>query len=309
MGRIAAIVNRSHNNHHKDKTGFFGFFDFIDDPEVSKKLLETAEEKLRSLGFETIRGPCNPSINDECGLLISGFDRPPFIMMVYNPPYYLTHYENLGLKLKERLFAFYISSETAPPARIEKIVNRVRSRNKVTLRSIQLSKLKDELRIIHRLYNQTIGEVNWGSIPIDYEDLEAFASDLKAFADPAIVLIAEVDGRPVGFSLALPDINQFLLQTKKLPRFLRILVMAFKIFTQRPTEARLIILGVEPEYRNKGIGSLFYYETLIRGRERYKGGELSWVDEQNEEMVRAIETMGGQLYKTYGLFERPVKAV
>ena len=305
VGRIAAMLNRTHNRYYQDKVGFFGFFDFSDELEVSGALLSAATQKLKEWGATSARGPYNPSINDECGLLIQGFERPPYILMPFNPPYYLNHFEHLDLKLAKRLYAFSISADVTPPERIEKIVQRVKSRSGITLRNVNLSRLDDELRVLHKLYNDTL-TVNWGFVPIDLEDLQASAADLKAFVEPEMVMIAEKDGQPVGFSLALPNLNQFLWETKKMPELLRMAWVGLKLWLSHPTEARLAVLGVEPAFRNKGLGVLFYYESLVRGKRRYKGGELSWVDEDNQEMVRAIETMGGQLYRTYGIFEKAI---
>lgn len=305
MGRIAAVVNHSHNQFHHDKVGFFGFFDCAEDKEAAAALFREASKILKAKGCESLRGPYNPTVNDECGCLVEGFERAPFVMMPYNPPYYGDLYESSGLKQVRDLFAFYISAETQAPERIEKIVNRVKRSTGVTVRNLEMKRLSEELKIIQRLYNETLDR-NWGFVPITLEDLEFAASDLKAIVDPSMVMIAEKDGQAVGFSMTIPNINELMWKAKTSKGIMRILKFVWYLKMKHPKEARLAILGVAPEYRNKGIAALFYYETLIRGKKKYIGGELSWVEETNEDIIKAIQVMGGQKYKTYRIFEAPL---
>lgn len=304
VGRICAVVNQAHNDYYKDNFGFFGFFDFTNDVEVAKALLDAAEKCLKEQGRTQMRGPYNPTVNDEVGLLVEGFDSIPKVMMPYNPPYYIDVYEKLGLQPARTLFAFRIEREDEAPARILKICERVKRTTGLTLRRINMKKLDDEILIIHKLYNQTLDR-NWGFVPITLEDLRYAANDLKAILDPSLVLIAEKDGVPAGFSMCIPNINEFMFAARKWPNALRPLKFLWKLFTSRPTEARLAVLGVAPEFRGKGVAALFYAETMLTGGKRYKSGELSWVEENNEEIVKGITVMGGEKYKTYRLFEKP----
>lgn len=303
VGRIAAIVNRAHNKYYKDTTGFFGFFDAIDDVEVAAALKTAAAERLKEKGLTSMRGPYNPSVNDEVGLLAEGFNSAPFVMTTYNPAYYLGLYESVGLSPVRNLVAFYMSAAENVSERIAKVVDRIKKKSGVTLRNVNLKKLKDELRIIHKLYNVTLDR-NWGFVPIDYEDLEAAASDLKAIVDPEMILIAEKDGVPIGFSLCVPNINEFMFAARHSPPWLRVLKFIWALKTRRPKEYRLVILGVKPEYRHLGLGALFYYESLMRGKKKVIGGELSWVEENNEEIIKGITLMGGKPYKTYRIYEQ-----
>jgi GNAT superfamily N-acetyltransferase len=307
VGRIAAIVNRSHNKYYNDKVGFFGFFDFIDDQEVAETLLDTAVAKLREQGLEVARGPYNPSVNDECGLLVDGFESSPFVMMIYNPPYYVSMYEKLGLTRARDLHAFYLSAAGQSPELIERIVRRTKRNSGLTLRPINLKRLDIELPILQKLYNCTLNR-NWGYVPITYEDLQCTAKDLKDIADPNMILIAEKNGQAVGFSLCLPNINEFLMRSRKLKGIFRFLKVAWLIKTQKTKEVRMVILGVDPEYRNSGIAALFYHEALSRGRNNILGGELSWVEESNKEIIHAITVMGGKQYKNYRIFEKSTTA-
>jgi len=302
-GRIAAIINRSHNEYSKDKVGFFGFFDSADDKDVASTLFEAAKEELLKRGLTSMRGPYNPTINDDCGLLVEGFETAPFVMMPYNPAYYMKLYDDAGLKRARDLYAFYMSAENQAPKRVERIVKRVKRNTGVTLRSVELKKLTEELMVIKDLYNATLCR-NWGHVPITGPDLEHASEDLKAIVAPDMCLIAEKDGKAVGFSLTIPNINEFLFRTKKSGTIGRILKFIWLLKTKHPKEARLAAMGVHPDFRNTGIAALFYYETLIRGKQKYIGGEMSWVDETNTEMIKSIQVMGGKKYKTYRLFEK-----
>lgn len=295
-------MNRAHNKFHNDKVGFFGFFDSIDDEEVAKALLARAKEELRARGLTSARGPYNPTVNDECGVLVEGFESAPFVLMPYNPSYYPPLFERIGLQKARDLFAFYISAAVNAPERIEKIVSRVKRTTGVELRPLRLKKLDDDLKIIEKLYNETLDR-NWGFVPITFEDLQFAAADLKQIVDPNMVMIAEKNGVPVGFSMVIPNVNEFMWRAKSSRGILRILKFAWWLKTSHPKEARLAVLGVAPEFRNKGIAALFYFETLMRGKNKYIGGELSWIDETNDEIIKGITVMGGQKYKSYRLYE------
>ncbi len=307
VGRVAAIVNRAHNEYHHDDIGFFGFFDFIDDPEVSAKLLETAEGDIRRHGLRVIRGPYNPSSNDECGLLVHGFDSPPFVLMPYNPHYYLEHYTRLGLHQARDLYAYYISDATEALSRTGPIVERLKRRAGITVRCADLKKLHDEVRVLQSLYNETLGN-QWGFVPVSVEDLEFAVKDLKQVLDPELVLIAEKDGEPVGISVSIPNVNEFMLKAKASKGWLRILKFVWYVKTRRPREGRLAILGVLSGHRNKGVAPAFYFETIKRGIDRYQGGEIGWVLDVNTEVNKAAELLGAKRYKTYRIFDKPLAA-
>lgn len=300
------MVNRAHNAYYKDKVGFFGFFDCIDDVEVAKALVDHAKQELIARGCDTVRGPYSPTSNDECGLLVEGFDAAPMVMMPYNPPYYLKLYEALGLNPVRDLHAFYLLSSGPIPEKVKKIVARVKERSGISVRNIELKKLDEELKIIQRLYNETLNR-NWGFVPITYEELQYAANDLKAIVDPEMVLIAEKNGEPVGFSMVLPNMNEFMWKAKSSNfALLRVLKFLWQLKTSYPKEARLAVLGVRPEFQASGLAAVFYYESLSRGKNKVIGGELSWVEETNEPMIRSIELLGGKKYKNYRIFEQPL---
>jgi GNAT superfamily N-acetyltransferase len=226
-------------------------------------------------------------------------------MMSYNPPYYPKIYDALGLRKAHDLQAYYIPLDVEPPERFTKIMERVRRQSGIKLRSLDLKHLDKELPILHRLYNVTLDR-NWGFVPITLEDLQATAKELKTIADPALVLIAEKNGEAVGFSLALPNINELMWRVKTSRfAFMRVLRFLWLLKMRPPKEARWMAMGVAPEYRNLGIAPVFYYETLMRGRKRsYIGGEISWIDETNEEVFQGLAVMRAHRYKNYRIYEK-----
>lgn len=302
VGRIAAIVNRAHNDFYKDQTGFFGFFDFIEDKEVAQALLKEASRLLKNEGMTSLRGPYSPSVNDECGLLVEGFARPPMILMPYNPAYYEKIYQQLGLKRARDLFAYYLKADSSVPDKLKRVAERVRKKSGIVFRNIDIKRLEEELYAIQDLYNSTLKR-NWGFVPITFEDLKFAAEDLKQILNPEFVILAEKEGKPIGFSMLLPNINEFLLKSKNRKGLLRILKFAWLLKTQSPREARLAVLGVKPEFDNLGIPAVFYFESFERGKKHLIGGELSWIEETNTPMIRSLELMGADKYKTYRIFE------
>lgn len=305
VGRIAAIENRSHNQYYKDKTGFFGFFDVIDDTSVAKALVSAAEEELKRRGLTSMRGPYNPTVNDECGLLVEGFEATPMIMMSYNPEYYLALYDEVGLKGVRDLHAYYISNQVPIPEKLTRVVERFSKSGKVNIRPIEMKNLKDDLKIIHELYNATLNR-NWGFIPLALEDLEFAANDLKAFVEPEHVLIAEKDGEPVGFSMLLPNINELMWRVRKSSTLGKMIKFIWHLKMNPPKEGRLAVLGVKPEFQASGVAPVFYLEAIRRGGKRFLGAECSWIEESNTPMMRSLELLGAKRYKNYRIFEKPL---
>lgn len=305
VGRIAAIVNRSHNAYNGDSVGFFGFFDFIDDPSVASALTDAAAAILRDKGLTVMRGPYNPSINDDCGVMMEGCDRPSFVSMPWNPSHYGGVYRSAGLEQVRTLYAWDIPLQRPIPGRVNRIVDRLKRRNSVTIRPLDMKNLKRDLEVIHRLYNQTLDR-NWGFYPIALEDLLHAADDLKAIADPDIILFICADGREVGYTLALPNVNEVFHAARGRKGVLRFLEMALRLQFQKIKGQRLAVLGVEPAYRDKGLSALLFFEAFRAGRERFEVSEVSWVEANNEEILEGAALMGGSRSRTYGIFEKPL---
>jgi len=306
VGRIAACVNRDYNEIHGGETGTFGFFESEDDPETAAALYDGAAEWLQSRGQTRILGPLNFSTNHEVGFLADGFDLPPVVMMTYNPPAYLKHAEAWGFRKAKDLRAYRIDHEHPPADRIRRIAARIRSRDKVTIRSIDLRNFDREIERIRLIYNEA-WRPNWGFVPLREEEFRHIARDMKLIVRPELALIAEAAGRPVGFCLALPNIFELQIGIRSgrlLPTGLFRLLWGLKV-RPRIHSVRIITMGVIGEYQKRGIESVFYVETFDRGLALgYTWGEISWILEDNQMMIKAAEALGSVHYKTYRIYER-----
>lgn len=301
-GRIAAIVNQLHNSFHNENVGFFGFFESVNDQAVAAALFDAAREWLRSKGVASMRGPANPSSNDDWGLLVDGFHESPAIMMPYNPPYYSQLFETYGLKKVMDLFAYVLKKEGMEVGRAVRLAALVRQRTSARIRTLDMKNLTAEVDLVKEVYNNAWSS-NWGFVPLTDEEIDYLAADLKQIVDPDLALFAEVNGRVVGFALALPDFNQVL---RRIPSgrlfpfgFLKILLYRSKI-----DSVRLIITGVIKEYQRRGIDAVLYTEILERGT--MKGihrGEASWILETNRMMNSGLEAMNAERTKTYRMYE------
>lgn len=301
VGRIAAHINHAHNEFHKDTVGFFGFFECMPDYEAAQMLFDSAKEWLQKRGITVLRGPMNFSTNDECGLLVEGFDKPPFVMMTYNPPYYKEFLERYGFQKSKDLLAYFVDYDRIPSL-LENMMNRLKRRKRFTIRKVNPKKLEQEISTMFELYNQA-WQHNWGFVPMDKKEFSHTAQQLKQIADFDMVLIAEVDGKPVGFSLTLPNINQAL--SKINGRLFPIGWLKLLIAWRKINQYRVLILGIIDKYKNIGIDLGFYYE-IFKNALRKTGratGELSWVLEENLKMRRPIERIGGRLYKIYRIYD------
>ncbi len=305
-GRIAGIINDTHNKFYNDKVGFFGFFESVNDINVSSALFEKAAEFVKANGMDTLRGPVNPSTNDECGLLTDSFDSPPVMLMPYNPEYYLKLYDAFGLKKAKDLYALWISKDVIKNEpmmnKLDRISEMIIKKENLTIRNVNLKDFKNEVQKVREIYNNAWQE-NWGFVPMTEEEFNFIADNLKLAVDPDYVEFAEIDGNPVGFSLALPDVNQAIkgLNGKLFPfGFIKFLLNKKKI-----DQLRVIIMGVKKEYHKKGIDAVFYRNIIkVGNRKGIRGAEISWVLEDNLAMKQTAEKLGAHVYKTYRIFDK-----
>ncbi|HEY7114485.1 MAG TPA: N-acetyltransferase [Thermoanaerobaculia bacterium] len=307
-GRIVAILDRAHNEFHGEKTAFFGWFESVDDREVSSLLFEAAALWSRERKMKVLRGPANPSLNDECGLLVDGFDSPPILMMTYNPRYYLALYEAAGFRKAKDLIAFWFEIGPKPLARFEKINARLRrSEPGFRMQKISKSALARDLPRVREVYNAA-WEKNWGFVPMTPEEMDFMAARLKPLLVPDYALLGELkrpDGtyEPVAFMMTLPDYNKAMQPLKG--RLLPLGWLKFLLGTRKIRNVRVLTLGVKKEYRSRGLQSLLFEQSLRTSLEKgYTGCEVSWILEDNDMMIRGLEIWGGKPYKTYRMYDR-----
>ena len=307
VGRIAAIVSHNHNEVYKEKTGFFGFYESIDDQEVAHALYEAAEEWLSNKGLRHMRGPMNPNINEEIGFVVEGFDQDPFIMMPYTLPYYPNLTEAEGLKKIKDVYSYWSSTSDGMPEKVERVVKAIKKRYKITVRPANLKNLEEEAALIKEVHDEAWRD-NWGAVPFTDPEFDEIVKKLKPVIIPDIVPIVELDGKIVAMAVAAPDANQILrlANGRLFPfGFIKILLNQHKV-----NRVRVIILGVLSEYRRCGFDALLYYE-LFKAVEKhgFMGGEFSWILEDNVEMTRIIEGWGGKRTNTYRVYQKPIKPI
>lgn len=305
VGRIAAIIDQNYIDAHHEKIGFFGFFESINDIKVTRALLDQVKGVLRTKKLKKMMGPANPTINNECALLIEGFDSSPMIMMSYNPPYYQELLEGYGLQKAKDFFADLMTDDGGIPDRILRISGRVLKRVPgLTIRPIELKKLDEEVVKVKDVYNGAWQD-NWDFVPLTDEELDYMVKKMKPLVVPDLGLFAEIGGEAVGFALALPDYNVIL---KKLNGKLGPLGLLKFLYYSRTIKAiRVWMLGVKTEYRKRGIETLLYLELFRRGQAKgYHRGEMSMILEDNYLMQKGIEALGGKKYKTYRIYQSPL---
>jgi GNAT superfamily N-acetyltransferase len=301
-GRIAAIKNDLHNSTHNDKIGFFGFFECVNDTEVSQALFDTAKKWLKSKGLDAMRGPASPSSNDEWGMLLEGFDDEPRILMPYNPKYYLDLCAAYGLTKIKDLHAYKISnSKILKSEKLARVAKIAAQRSGIEIKTLNMSDFKNELEKVKYVYNKAWAP-NWGFVPMTPEELDAMAKDLKPLVNEKLVLFGYVKGELVGFALVMPDYNYVFKQMNG--KFFPFGFIKFLQLRKKMNWSRIITLGLIPEYQKRGLDAVFYWEIVHRAeKEGIYYGEASWILEDNAMMNRGAEVMQGELYKKYRVYE------
>jgi GNAT superfamily N-acetyltransferase len=303
VGRVAAIVNHAHNRLHKENRGFFGFFECVDDQETAAALFEAARGWLGQKGMTALRGPMNPSMNYECGLLIEGFETPPFFMMTHNLPYYQRLIEGCGFQKVEDMFAFccHVSMLGTLDNKLAFIVDECKSRFDIKLRRMDRSRFEREVRLFLNIYNQSLVGT-WGFVPLSESEIEHLAASMKHLIVPEMTTVAEIDGRPVGAQFGLLDYNPRIKQIDgRLFPFGFIRLLWNKKAIKR---VRLVSTNVIPEYQKWGLGlvvaSRVVPEVLAWGIQEV---EFSWVLESNKLSYGTLKRGGAQITKRYRLFD------
>jgi len=306
-GRILVSDDPRYNAEHKSNTGCFGMFESADDPEMAQGLIETASQWLRDRGRTAILGPIDYSTNYNCGLLVEGFDTPPRIMDNHNPPYYGSLLESCGLAKAKDLFSWWFTDSKDLGAAWHERAERIMRRGKITIRAINMRDFEAEVKRCSALYNGAM-ERNWGFVSLTEAEFRFMASRLKELAEPRMVLLAEVDGAPVGFSITLPDMNEAVrpLNGRLFPYGLPTNVVRFLWRKRHIKTARMIVLNVLEKYRRRGIAEMLILKTLDFGKNvaHYTGAELGWTLEDNYLVNRTVEAVGAKKYKVFRLYEK-----
>ncbi len=308
IGRIAAISDPQYNQFHNSDHGFLGMFESENDPAVAGALFDAAADWVKKKGMTSLMGPVNLSFNHDCGVLVEGFEHPPAMMMPYNPRYYGGLFTSNGFHKAKDLYSYDLSTSVAPPERVVRVAEKIREQEGIRVRPLNMKDLSEETRRIKSIYNAML-ERNWGFVPMNDDEFDAIAARLRPLVQvrPELCLIAEVKGEPVAFSLTLPDSNVALKAANgRLTRYGLPVGLVKMLWAARGIDRlRVLLLGVKPGYRRRGIDALLYLDTLRAARDLgYTSGELGWTSEDNDLINRAIESMGARRFKTYRLYQR-----
>ncbi|MEJ7587722.1 MAG: hypothetical protein WKI04_09200 [Ferruginibacter sp.] len=297
-GRIAAIFNNNHNAFKQVTEGFFGFYDLYDDAEISKKMLDAAVKWLTEKGATKIIGPVNPSTNETAGLLVDGFDSPAVVLMTYNKPYYLDLLTAYGFTKSVDLLAYNLPTNVVDKKTIqlkEVLRKRLQERN-IIIRNVNLKDFKNEVQKIMKVYNAA-WEDNTGFVPMTEDEFKYLAKDLKLILDKDFAMVAELNGKVIGFALAIPDVNQVLIKIKR-GRLFPTGIFKLLFGKKKINYVRVLALGVNKEYRKAGIEAFFYAEIIQKAIDKkISGGEASWILEDNEMMNKGLIKMNAKVYK------------
>lgn len=301
-GRIAAIHNRGYNAYTSSNTGFFGFFECIDNQTVANLLFKVAGDWLRERGVDQIFGPMSPNMMGEMGVLVDGFQYSPNFLMPYSKPYYDALITNAGFQKHVDLLAYRITDQTVRMERAmraeELILHRLPG---IRVRSVDLKNFRKEIVIIREIFNKAWAQ-NWGFAPVSYAEFEFLVNDMRFIIDADFAQVVEVDGKPVAFSISLPDMNLALkkINGRLLPfGFIKLLYHKSKI-----RDLRTALMGVIPEYHGKGVDAVMHRHTISNGLAKgMKSAEFSWILETNTSVINVAERFGAVLEKRYRIYK------
>lgn len=308
VGRISAQIDALYPEYQHAQVGYFGMLEADNDPEIFSALLDCAEQWLREREMTTLRGPFNLSINEECGLLVDGFDTPPCIMMGHARPYYGQNIEAQGYRKAQDLLAYTIAPDFEAPAIMQRLAER--AAGNVTIRSLRRKALKQELAILQEIFNDAWAN-NWGFVPFTDAEFKEIGQMLTLLVDDDFVQIAELDQRPVAMIVAIPNINEVIrdLNGRLFPTgWLKLL---WRLKVRYPSSARVALMGVRQAYQHTRLGPALAFlviDAVRKGliRKGIREVEMSWILESNAGMRNIIETIGGRAYKRYRIYEKPL---
>jgi hypothetical protein len=300
VGRIASIFNKNNSK------GYFGFLQAIKDQAVFNALFRQVEEDLSAHDCSSFTGPVSPSINYEMGVLVDGFNTPPFLMLAHNYRYYDELIKASGFEKAKDFYSYYADkNEVVLPEKIARVKDTIEARYNVKLHNPDMSKFPEEAKKIEEVYNNAMAE-HWGFVPMDSVEFQNLASELKQIIDPKMVFIAEINSEPVGFMMGLPNINEIFKKNKG-GRLFPTGFLNLLYYRKKVKGLRVITLGIKKKYQPLGIGSVMYYHIILNFlKSNYENVEHSWVMEDNNPVVKISELIGLKRYKTYRVYQKKI---
>lgn len=314
VGTIYATDNRAHNEFQHENVGMFGGFECLNDQAVADALFDRAAEWLKARR-SAIRGPFNFSTNEECGLLIDAFNDSPRLLMTYNPPYYRELIERAGFTKAMDMYAYRKDVSAIPtldafPPKLKRVTDKIMQRGQIAVRKVDMPHFDEEVARVKAIYNAAWAR-NWGFVPMTEAEFDHLAKGLKQILDPDLIFIVEAKGKPVGFGLTIPDVNEPLRRAYPRPGvpewWTLVKFFYYMKFRKVMKYIRVLVLGVLEEYRVSGIDGVLYAKTAEEAMKKgYYLGEFSWILESNDPMRSGLEGLGSEIYKTYRIYEKPL---
>jgi hypothetical protein len=307
VGRISAQIDELHLEQHETRSGFFGLIEAPEDDEVFAALLETAENWLREQGMQQVIGPFSLSINQDLGILVEGFDTPPYVMTGHSPAYYGPALERCGYQGVQDLLAYGLDSETlAIPRVMQSLIKR--SGDRIKARNLNVRNKEAELESMRDIFNDAWRN-NWNFSPFTREEFKVVSKAMLTALPKEFIQIAEVDGQDAAFIVLVPNINEAIadLNGHLYPTGWAKLLWRLKV--KFPKSARVVLMGVRQKYQNTRFGPALAYMTIkgvmdagkARGLERV---EMSWILDHNHGVRNIIESVGGEITKRYRMYEK-----
>jgi GNAT superfamily N-acetyltransferase len=301
VGRIVAAIDHRANRYHNERAGFFGFFEVEQDYRAAAVLLDAAKQWLSDWDMKIMRGPMAFSQLDGMGCLVEGFDHPPAIMMPYNPPYYSEFLEKYGFQKEKDFYAYWMDAREPFPERLEKLSEHTQKKEGIVIRHLNMSRFHQEMNTLMGILNDASSQ-EFGFTPLTDSDLQYFSAKLRPVIERELVNFVEVKGKPVAFSMILPDYNEVL---KRFDGRVGIAdMLKFYFYSKQIKTLRFTMLAVRKAFQRRGLETLLYLESFRVAKARgYTGGELSWIREDNNLLNKGIKTIGGKRTKTYRVYQ------
>jgi hypothetical protein len=311
VGRISAQINQLHLATHHDETGNFGMLEVIDDPTVFTALLRTAEGWLRERNMRRVVGPYSLSINDEIGLVVSGFETPSMVGLPHTPPYYARRLEGEGyLKVKDlhALRVNYAELVTQHLNSLERVTAKLQTDGRLGVRFLDPKRFAEDMRLALKIYNEAWTD-NWGFLQVTEREAEQFVEQLAPVLPPQGVIFALADGEPAAILVALPNFNELLadLDGRLFP--VGWLKLLWRMRFRKPKAARVILFGVGKRYRGSAISAalgVLMMTTIFKVGRDYgiDTVEFSWILEDNKASLEGSYAIGGRLAKVFRLYAK-----
>jgi len=310
VGRISAQVDQLYLERHGKDAGHFGFLDAADDPAIFHALVSAAEQWLAARGMRRLLGPFNLSSNEECGLLVDGFEATPMMMMGFAPPYAVQHLSALGFRKAKDLVAYDLQIPDPSPPAIARVAAKLGSTNRVIVRPLDMARYDAELTTVIDIFNDAWSE-NWGFIPFTEDEMRHAARSMRPLIHPDFVWLGEADGEVACMAVCLPNLNEAItgLNGEILPFGWAKLLWRLKVAGLKT--GRVLLMGLRKRHHRTALGTVLLYGVLDRLRAgMLRGGlkriELSWVLEDNLPIRRVVEDLGARVYKTYRIYEKEI---